>query len=200
MLLYLTIVFKHVILSCETKKEIIMARDIWVISDTHFNHANILNFKDSNGRPTRDFDTVEEMNERMIKNWNSVVKPGDKVYHLGDVLFGENKEDWMNKNFPRLNGQKRLIVGNHDNIKFHAAGGWWGKIELWRMFSEFGLLLTHVPVHNSTLGESHRWGEGKMINVHGHIHQNPSPTPDHKCVSVEQINYTPVSLEELRVV
>jgi calcineurin-like phosphoesterase family protein len=101
---------------------------------------------------------------------------------------------------PRLNGQKRLIVGNHDNIKFHAAGGWWGKIDLWRMFPEFGLLLTHVPVHNSTLKENHRWGEGKMINVHGHIHQNPSPTPEHKCVSVEQINYTPINLEELRVV
>ena len=177
-----------------------MARDIWVVSDTHFDHANILNFTDAVGKPTRNFADVEAMNEHMIERWNSVVKPGDKVYHLGDVLFGTRKEEWMNKNFPRLNGQKRLIVGNHDNIKFHAAGGWWGKIDLWRMFPEFGLLLTHVPVHNSTLGESHRWGEGKMINVHGHIHQNPSPTSDHRCVSVEQINYTPINLEELRVV
>ena len=177
-----------------------MARDIWVISDTHFDHANILNFTDKVGKPTRNFADVEEMNETMIANWNSVVKPGDKVYHLGDVLFGNRKQEWMAKNFPRLNGQKRLIVGNHDNIKFHAAGGWWGKIDLWRMFPEFGLLLTHVPVHNSTLGESHRFGDGPMTNVHGHIHQNASPTEFHRCVSVEQINYTPINIEELRVV
>ena len=176
-----------------------MARDIWVISDTHFDHANILNFKDADGRSTRGFDDVEEMNEHMIQQWNSVVKPGDKVYHLGDVLFGTRKEEWMNKNMPRLNGQKRLIVGNHDNIKFHAAGGWWSKIDLWRMWPEFGLLFTHVPVHNSTLGESHRFGEGSMVNVHGHIHTNPSPTEFHKCVCVEQVNYTPVNIEDLRV-
>ena len=101
-----------------------MARDIWVISDTHFDHANILTFTDKVGKQTRNFDDVNHMNEHMIDRWNSVVKPGDKVYHLGDVLFGTRKEEWMNKNFPRLNGQKRLVVGNHDNIKFHAAGGW----------------------------------------------------------------------------
>ena len=177
-----------------------MARDIFVTSDSHFNHANILNFKDANGRPTRHFSSVEEMNETMIERWNSVVKPGDKVYHLGDVLFGLDKEAWMNTNMPRLNGQKRLVIGNHDNIKFHTAGGWWGKIDLWRQFPEFGLLLTHVPVHESTLKETHRFGDVPMINVHGHIHQNPSPTDRHRCVSVEQTNYTPVNIEELRVV
>lgn len=135
-----------------------MARDIFVTSDTHFNHANILNFKDANGRPTREFSSVEEMNEHMIERWNSVVKPSDKVYHLGDVLFGMDKEGWMNRHWSRLMGQKRLVVGNHDNIKMMALGGWFGKIELWRQFSEFGLLLTHVPVHESTLKETHRWG------------------------------------------
>lgn len=178
--------------------EAIMARDIWVISDTHWDHANILNFKDSDGRPTRGFDDVEEMNEHMIQQWNSVVKPGDKVYHLGDVVFGDRKQEWMDTNMPRLNGQKRLIVGNHDNIKFHAAGGWWSKIDLWRMWPEFGLLFTHVPVHNSTLGEG-RFDGKTMVNVHGHIHTNPSPSEYHKCVCVEQVNYTPANIEELRI-
>ena len=155
---------------------------------------------DSNNREIRKYNItdVEDMNEQMIANWNSVVKPGDKVYHLGDVLFGTRKQEWMNANFPRLNGQKRLIVGNHDNIKFHAAGGWWGKIDLWRMFPEFGLLLTHVPVHNSTLAENHRFGEGSMVNVHGHIHSNPSPEGPFKCVCVEQINFTPIHIDEVR--
>lgn len=179
-----------------------MSKDIWVVSDTHFDHASILNFSDKVGKPVRNFNDVEEMNETMIDNWNSVVKPGDKVYHLGDVLFGSRKQEWMETHFRRLNGQKRLIVGNHDDIKFHAGGDdkgrWWKKIAMWRMFTDLGLLLTHVPVHNSTLGEG-RFKDGGMLNVHGHIHQNPSPTEFHKCVSVEQINYTPVNLEDLRV-
>ena len=49
----------------------------------------------------------------MIENWNSVVKKGDYVYHLGDVFFGSKET------FPalwnRLNGSKRLIIGNHDD-------------------------------------------------------------------------------------
>lgn len=176
-----------------------MSRNLWLVSDTHFDHANILKFKDSDGRPTRPFDTVEQMNETMIDRWNSVVKPGDKVYHLGDVVFGEDKAAWMSKHWPRLNGQKRLIVGNHDRIKLLSSGGWFSKVDLWRMFPEFGLLLTHVPVHPSTLGESHRFGEGKMVNVHGHIHTNPSPDGPYRCVCVEQINYTPVNIEEIRI-
>ena len=173
--------------------------NIWITSDTHYNHANILNFKDANGRPTRHFTSIDEMNETMIDRWNSVVKPGDKVYHLGDVVFGDDKEGWMKQHWNRLKGRKRLVVGNHDNVKMLARGSWFDKVDLWRMFPEFGLMLTHVPVHPSTLGESHRFGEVEMINVHGHIHQNPSPDGPYRCVCVEQINYTPVNLEEIRI-
>ena len=173
--------------------------DIWVISDTHFNHAGILNFKDADGSSIRGsrFADVTDMDEQMIANWNSVVKPGDKVYHLGDVLFGLDKPAWLDANFKRLNGKKRLVVGNHDNIKL--LSNYFAEVMVWRMFPEFGLLLTHVPVHNSTLGEGRF--EGKtMMNVHGHLHQNPPPSPSHRCVSVEQINYTPINIDELRIV
>lgn len=175
-----------------------MSRNIWVVSDTHFNHANILTFKDSIGKATRPFSDVEEMNETMIERWNSVVKPGDKVYHLGDVLFGHNKQEWMNTNWSRLNGSKRLVIGNHDNVRFFTVGGFFKKVMLWRQFNDWGLLFTHVPVHPSTLGESHRFGDKPILNVHGHIHQNKSPEGNYKCVCVEQTNYTPVNIEELK--
>ena len=55
-----------------------MPKDIWIISDTHFQHENILKFE-----PTRPGSTIQEHDEALIDNWNSVVKPGDKVYHLG---------------------------------------------------------------------------------------------------------------------
>lgn len=170
---------------------------IFVISDTHFNHSNILTFVDSLGKPCREgFSSVEEMNEVMIERWNSVVRDGDTVYHLGDVLFGNDKDDWLNKNMPRLRGKKRLIFGNHDDPKHFVGKGHFSKTMLWRMFPEFNILLTHVPVHPSTLQEG-RFGDGPMLNVHGHIHQNASPEGPYKCVCVEQINYTPVAIEDL---
>lgn len=168
--------------------------NIWVISDTHFNHGNILKFTDASGKKVRDFASVEEMNEVMIERWNECVKAGDKIYHLGDVFFGHI--NWVVNNWHRLNGKKRLVVGNHDDISNIVKRGMFEKVEMWRMFSEFNLLLTHVPVHESTLGER-RFKDRHMINVHGHIHGNPSPSPLHRCVCVEHTDYRPINIEEL---
>jgi calcineurin-like phosphoesterase family protein len=191
--------------------------DIWVISDTHFNHANILTFKDSaTGKLVRGdrFSSVKEMDEFMIERWNSVVKPGDKVYHLGDVMFGDR--EYFQKLWPKLHGQKRLIVGNHDDIKYLSSGGFFAKVHMWRMFPEFGLVFSHVPLHKSSLKrhwirkEDHTflgywWNRYKvrnktMLNVHGHIHQNPSPCGPYRNMSVEAIDYTPVNIEDLRII
>ena len=182
-----------------------MSKDIWLISDTHFQHANILNFVDSNtGKLVRGdrFSSVEEMDETMIENWNRVVKPGDTVYHLGDVFFGS--KDTFRSLWARLNGSKRLILGNHDDAKFFIQNGLVEKVTVWREFHEYNLLLSHVPIDPSSL---RRYRHGKhdeenrlLLNVHGHIHQNPSPTEHHRCVCVEHIDYTPINIEELRVV
>lgn len=175
-----------------------MTKNIWVISDTHFNHANILNFEDKVGKKVRDqFSSVEEMNEIMIQNWNSVVKPGDKVYHLGDVVFGYDKEDWLAKNMNRMKGSKRLIFGNHDEPTHFVGKGHFQKTSLWRVFKDFNILLTHVPVDVSVVYEGRGGSKEPMLNVHGHIHQNSSPTKFHHCVCVEHINYTPVNIEDL---
>jgi calcineurin-like phosphoesterase family protein len=181
--------------------------DIWVISDTHFHHANILNFTDETGELIRGahFSSVEEMDECMLENWNSVVKPGDKVYHLGDVQMGSKEQ--FTKFWSRLNGSKRLIVGNHDDIKFLSSGGFFAKVYMWRLFKEFGLLLTHAPIHEQSLylypkkDDVNSWDKPKeeLLNIHGHIHQNPSPPGRYRCVCVEQINYTPINIEELRI-
>ena len=171
-----------------------MSKDVWVISDTHFNHAPILKFKDYAGLPPRgEFDNVDQMNQCMLDNWASVVKPNDTVIHCGDVLFGENKVEWLEANFAKLPGKKRLVLGNHDNVKFLAP--FFKDIQLWIQMDKF--ILTHAPLHPTTLAESHRFDAEGMLNVHGHIHSNPSPEGPYKCVCVEQINYTPVNLEEL---
>ncbi|AXP07742.1 putative metallophosphoesterase [Sinorhizobium phage phiM6] len=180
-----------------------MAKNIWVISDTHFQHHNIITYCD------RPFKTPREMDEHMIDKWNSVVKEGDKVYHLGDVYMGH--WEGAEKIFKRLNGQKRLILGNHDNGKDQVLQRYFKKIEIWRMFPEFGLLLTHVPVHKSALyrGMKNRptdltnvmlEDQGTYLkNIHGHIHNRESPSVDHRNVSVEMIGYKPINIEELRI-
>jgi calcineurin-like phosphoesterase family protein len=163
--------------------------DIWIISDTHFGHANMLRFKDSDGVLVRpNFNSADHMDEYMIEQWNSVVKDGDIVYHLGDVYF-EHGHKALNK----LKGRKRLILGNHDNAKSSYLQNNFQKILMWRMFPEFGLLLTHVPVHESSLGFK------VNKNVHGHLHQRKIADERYVNVSVECINYTPVHIEQLRL-
>ena len=165
----------------------------FVISDTHFNHAGILDFKDYIGKPCREFDSVDQMNQCMLDNWNDTVGPNDTVIHCGDVLFGHDKVDWLTANFAKLPGKKRLVLGNHDNVKFLAP--FFKDVQLWIQKDNF--IFTHTPLHPSTLAETHRFGNGDILNVHGHIHTNPSPDGPFKCVCVEQINFTPINIEEL---
>lgn len=166
--------------------------DIWLISDTHFNHENILNFLDSKGEKFRKFHDVHHMNEHMIDRWNKTIKPEDKVYHLGDVYFGSQQR--ADEILSRLNGKKRLILGNHDTI-YGGKGNnvlqkHFQKIYMWRVFREFNMVLTHVPIHETSF-------RGGDYNVHGHIHQNKSPTKQHICVCVEHTDYMPVNVEDV---
>lgn len=155
-------------------------RKIFVISDTHFGHENIIRFCN------RPFADADEMDSVLISNWNKVVSDQDIVYHLGDVYF-RNPENVLKY----LKGRKRLILGNHDNGKDPMLLKYFQKIMVWRMFPEYGLLLTHVPVHPSSL-------EFKVKkNVHGHIHQNKIDDPRYINVSVEHIGYMPVDIRSL---
>ena len=170
---------------------------IFVVSDTHFNHANILNFTNDAGEKVRpEFSTVEDMNEFMIEKWNEVVSPVDHVYHLGDVHFGKSLNEKSNRAIlSRLHGKKRLVLGNHDDAKDPLLHEFFEKIMLWRMFKEYGVVLSHTPMRESVLGEA-RW-DGKAVNIHGHIHRNPNPSPKHINVSVEAIGYTPQLITDI---
>ncbi len=158
-----------------------MAKDIWVVSDTHFGHSNIIKYCD------RPFQSAEHMDEVLLYNWNQTVKPQDKVYHLGDVYF-KNPEI-----LKHLNGHLRLILGNHDDGLDQVLRKRFEKIMVWRHFKEFGLLLTHVPVHSGTLNEK------IPKNIHGHIHQNLINDTRYRNVCVEKTDYRPINIEELRI-
>ena len=156
---------------------------IFVISDTHFGHSNILKFTTKDGSHIRNFSCVEEMDEHMVERWNSIVTDSDIIYHLGDVYFGKGYQHLY-----RLKGRKRLILGNHDNPKNEHIQNVFQKIMVWRMFPEFNCLLTHVHVHKSSLHKT-------KYNFHGHVHRNSLPDEDYVNCSSEVLDYTPRPIE-----
>ena len=134
-------------------------RDIFFISDTHFGHATMLKFTNYDGTRMRPFDSIEELDELMIQNWNEVVKPHDRVYHLGDVCYHCGNRDQI---MSRLNGKKVLVKGNHDKDQL----GWYIKYfeDIRGTFHIDGnYLLSHFPVHPDSKGRFVR-------GLHGHIH------------------------------
>jgi len=161
-----------------------MSKNIWIVSDTHFGHYNIIRYSN------RPFTTVNEMNDAMLTNWNETVKPDDIVWHLGDVYF-KNPEI-----IPKLYGHKNLILGNHDSGKDQNLLNNFEKIEMGKAFKDMKLMLSHVPLHKSQLVA---FPDTELLNVHGHIHEKDSPEGPYRNVSVEKTNYRPINIEELRI-
>ncbi len=81
---------------------------IYITSDTHFGHTNIIKYCN------RPFCDVQDMDNQLIDNWNQIVKNDDLVFHLGDFAFGRVPLD-IKRYFNQLNGKIILILGNHDN-------------------------------------------------------------------------------------
>ncbi len=168
--------------------------NIFFASDHHFHHANILTFKRDDGTALREFESVSHMNEHMVNSHNSVVKSGDKVYFLGDVCMDRKGRGL--EILARMNGEKILVKGNHDQCKASDYLKYFKDIRGSHQFE--GLIMTHIPIHSESLA---RWG----LNLHGHLHHNVvrlplSQIPDKRYFSVcmERINYTPISLEEVK--
>jgi calcineurin-like phosphoesterase family protein len=129
-----------------------------VISDTHFGHEKLLEF--------RGFSSVKQMNEAIINKWNELIGKDDKVIHLGDFAVGM-KEDEIESIITRLNGKITLILGNHDTFsKLKNV-----YIKHFRCLSSLyapPYYFTHEPINNECLQE--QITRVSTINVHGHLH------------------------------
>lgn len=163
----------------------------YFISDLHLGHVNMAILK-------RGFVTIEDHDNFIIKNWNKIVNKRDKVFIVGDVTMEKKSSYYL---LDQLNGFKSVVMGNHDrpqdvkellNYVDHVAG--------MVKYDEFWI--THCPIHESEL-------RGK-INIHGHIHDSRilihplaatylgEIDKRYFNVSCEQLNYTPISLDEIR--
>ena len=167
---------------------------VFLVSDTHFGHAGVCRFLRNDGSKLRPWDDPNEMDEAMIKMWNETVKPTDKVYHLGDVVINRKALSIMH----RLNGDKVLIKGNHDIFKLGDYTPHFRDIRAYHVMN--GLILSHVPVHESQL---ERFG----CNIHGHLHSNrvmvtdeygsTKIDPRYLNVCVEQTDFRPILFEDV---
>lgn len=131
----------------------------FLISDLHLGHENSLNFKRQDGLPLRPFQSVEEMDETVIDNWNKVVNPQDNVTIVGDVVI--NKKH-LHK-VARLNGRKSLIMGNHDMLSTELLSQYFYKVYGAKEYDS--CIITHIPVHPSQFDRF-------SANIHGHLHSN----------------------------
>ena len=159
---------------------------IFFCADTHFNHKNIIKYCN---RPFKD---VDEMNEVIINNWNSVVSDDDTIFFLGDFVLG-NREQIIEFG-SKLKGHKILQVGNHDRAttKAFIDAGFetvYKKPTIIN-FNEYGITvrISHAPIYDR---------EDNYFNICGHVHQENINDANHFCVSMEQINYTPIELSKI---
>ena len=175
---------------------------VFLVSDTHFGHLGVCRFtRDDGVTKLRPWDTPEDMDEEMIRRWNDRVRPNDKVYHLGDVVINRRAL----KTVGRLNGDKVLIRGNHDIFRDSEYREYFRELRAYHVLN--GMILSHIPVHEASLG---RFG----TNIHGHLHANrvkrargvdartgeilysDEVDPRYHCVCVEQTDFAPILLED----
>lgn len=161
---------------------------IWVTSDTHFAHRNIIK------HCSRPYEDVDSMDTGMINNINDVVKKTDTLYHLGDFAWRTPAQYFLDK----INCKDvRLILGNHDDVKY--CGGftsvkYYDKIK----YNGNRFILMHYPLLS---WETMRYD---AIHLFGHCHgtitewkEQHLPNALSMDVGVDCNNYRPLSLDEI---
>ena len=162
---------------------------IWFTADTHFNHTRILQ---ACHRPFKD---VDEQNETIINTWNSVVKNGDEVFHLGDFGWpGKKQHQDIGLIISRLNGSIFLIEGNHDREVMGRYRDKFVKVcqtyNLKRECAPVNIFLCHYSMQ--VWNKSH-WNSWHLF---GHSHGQLEGVGKSFDVGVDANNFTPISIDE----
>lgn len=176
--------------------------DIYFTSDTHFGHNRPFVYQ------ARGFSCIEDMNETFVENWNRVVTPSDRVYHLGDTFL----DSYANADlFSRLNGKIHLLCGNHDTkakVSYLLEKGYivsaavadvlvYKKRRFW--LSHYPCITTNIQMSSENLAKGSR---NRMIDLYGHTHQltnffvlNDESIPFMYHVGVDSHGFSPVHVD-----
>lgn len=194
---------------------------IYFISDLHYFHSNIFKYE-----PVRKeiFKDHKNYISETIKMWNTKVSKYDDVYIVGDLFVGFNQikkdlnlkvsqDEFAKKILEKLNGNKHLILGNHDR----KTKTWYQKVGIETVnnyvilnYKGKKLFLFHYPVCDEYCNKKgNEWlkeiqngviQEKIDIVIHGHTHSNKwcqNCKIKHFNVSVEQIDFKPISIEDI---
>ena len=170
--------------------------ELYFTSDTHFSHIPSFLWE------PRGFSSVEEMNEAIVERWNKVVKPEDRVIHLGDVILSDTEKGL--EYFKRLNGEICLIWGNHDSSRRQEALAKLpnvivlGYAHMFK-YKKLNFYVSHYPSLVANYDE--KYFSQHIINLHGHTHQQANflypNNPFIYHVGVDSHNCTPVHIDEI---
>jgi calcineurin-like phosphoesterase family protein len=155
-------------------------------SDQHLFHKNIIKYCN------RPFDSVDHMNEEILRRWNEKITPDDTVYVIGDFALG--KQDKATEWLSRANGKKILIIGNHDRSP--------------RTMKEIGFDEVHYHLEVTT-SNNERWLlshfplpldliKSYQRLIHGHHHSGPQSTGKRVNVCVDLWDYMPVTEAQIQ--
>ena len=166
---------------------------IWITSDLHLGHRNILSFERNNLNDNGFyFNTIEEYNDMVIRRINSSVDEQDILYILGDFGFGTTEE--ITKWVSQINGYKVLILGNHDHFSVKQALEM-GFNEAYQgpYFLKEGkgmILMAHEPPIEAK--------ENPYIAYcfYGHLHDMVVTYPNYINVNVDINHYKPINLSK----
>lgn len=170
---------------------------IFITSDCHFNHKNVIAYEPgSRGF----FKSIEEMNEAIIYNWNSVVSSEDTIYVCGDFFMGPL--DRIEPILKRLNGHIILIRGNHDTpnrIKVFKNYGIEVKDIDYIQYKGRFFILCHFPIASPEFIQMVRQDNSEVVLLYGHIHSNaPKGYVDGTYhIGMDTNHLTPISLEQI---
>ena len=159
----------------------------YLIADLHYGHANIIEYEH------RPFDSAQEMDEKLIKLWNSIINDDDLVYVLGDFTLSRRMST-IKTLVKQLKGRKILIMGNHDTRKPKDYIECGFEVATRKpMMVEPGVILMHEPFEDASLIAPN------YVYFFGHVHANKTLMDEYlncMCVSVERIDYRPIDLDE----
>ena len=174
---------------------------IFLTSDLHFNHDREFIWK------ARGFNSVEEMNETIVSNFNAVVKPDDDVYILGDLCLGGAGVGTLAANkvlIERLNGKLHIIRGNHDSdfrvAMYETCANVVAPV-LWAdaiKYKGYHFYLSHFPTLTGNLEKESL--KQCTCNLFGHTHQGDNfymDMPFMYHVGVDSHNCYPVNLDDI---
>ena len=159
----------------------------YVASDLHLGHENIIQLTD------RPFNSIEEMDEALISNWNSVVSPDDTVLYLGDLVAYSTTRK-QKEYLDRLQGDIVFLSGNHDEITMNTEDCIPVYEALDFQVSGISFYATHYPEEMPNV----RW------LLHGHVHNNDlrdyplyNPNQNRLNLSIEVTEYEPIPMETI---